>query len=98
MARKAHPKQDVERAIQHAESKGWRVEVGGSHAWGKLYCPYNDGECRCGLFCIASVWSTPRNAVSHARDLMRVVDHCRIHRERAAAATAQQHQGDQDGI
>ncbi|WP_082491157.1 hypothetical protein [Duganella sp. Leaf126] len=84
MARNRHPNKEVEQAIRHAEHHGWRVMVGGSHAWGKLYCPYNDSECRCGTFCIASVWSTPRNPSSHARDLRRVVDHC----------TANRHQND----
>jgi hypothetical protein len=66
MTRSSHPKKEIEAALKHAEEEGWRVEVGGSHAWGKIYCPYNDDECRCGEFCIASVWSTPRNpAVTH---------------------------------
>ncbi len=80
MARALHPKKDVENALRHAERNGWRVEVGGSHAWGKIYCPYNDKECRCGEFCIASVWSTPKSAVNHARALIRVVDSCSMHR------------------
>ena len=41
MPRRLHPKKEIEAALRHAESKGWRVEVGGSHAWGKMYCPYN---------------------------------------------------------
>ncbi|RUO26573.1 hypothetical protein CWE09_07675 [Aliidiomarina minuta] len=82
MSRPPHPKKEVEAALQHAESKGWRVEVGGAHAWGKIYCPYNDDECRCGEFCITSVWSTPRNAVSHARALNRVVNKCSTHSRR----------------
>ncbi|MCY4603323.1 MAG: hypothetical protein OXE49_03745 [Gemmatimonadetes bacterium] len=76
MARKAHPKREIEAALKHAEAHGWRVEVGGGHAWGKIYCPYNDSECRCGEFCIASIWSTPRNLGNHARQIRRVVDHC----------------------
>ena len=78
MARKRHGKSDVEAALKHAESKGWRVEVGGSHAWGKIYCPYNDDSCRCGEFCITSVWSTPKNPGNHARQLRRVVDNCAV--------------------
>ena len=76
MARKRHAKQDIEQALRYAESHGWRVEVGGSHAWGEIYCPYNDKACRCGEFCIASVWSTPKNTANHARQIKRVVDHC----------------------
>lgn len=76
MARFPHPKKEVEEAIKHAEAQGWRVTVGGNHAWGKMYCPYNDHECRCGEFCMTSVWRTPRNAGNHARALRRIVDNC----------------------
>ncbi len=47
MGRARHPKKEVEEALRYAEASGWRVEVGGSHAWGRIYCPYNDAECRC---------------------------------------------------
>lgn len=80
MARPSHPKKEIEAALPHAEEQGWRVDAGGGHAWGKIYCPYNDDECRCGEFCITSVWSTPRNPVSHARALRRVVDKCSTHK------------------
>jgi hypothetical protein len=86
MARARHPKKEIEEALRHAEDNGWEVEVGGSHAWGKIYCPYNDAECRCGEFCITSVWSTPKNAESHARKLKRVVDNCTTHKRLADAA------------
>ena len=76
MARKRHPKPEVEAAIRHAEAHGWSVEIGGTHAWGKMYCPWNDDACRCGEFCITRIWSTPRNAGNHGKDLRRVVDGC----------------------
>jgi hypothetical protein len=76
MPRKPHAKQEIEDALRYAEACGWRVEVGGSHAWGKIYCPYNDKECRCGEFCISSIWSTPKNAGTHAKQIKRVVDNC----------------------
>lgn len=76
MARRKHPKAPIEAALKHAESKGWRVEQGGGHAWGRMYCPFNDRECRCGDFCITSIWSTPRNAHNHARQIRRAVDKC----------------------
>jgi hypothetical protein len=78
MPRRKHPKRDVEEALQHAERAGWRIEEGGAHAWGKMYCPFNDATCRCGEFCITSIWSTPRNAVNHARQLRKVVDRCTV--------------------
>ena len=74
MATKKHPKLEVNDAIKYAESKGWRIEAGGSHAWGKMYCPHNSEECRCGEFCITSIWSTPKNAGNHAKQIRRVVD------------------------
>jgi hypothetical protein len=85
MARARHPKKEIEAAIQHAEDNGWRIAVGGSHAWGRLYCPYNDTECRCGEFCITSIWSTPKNPGNHSRQLRRVVDNCAA-RKRIAQA------------
>ena len=81
MARRTHPKKEVDEALDHAEANGWRIVEGGSHAWGKMYCPYNDSECRCGEFCIASIWSTPKNPGNHARALRRVVDNCTTHRK-----------------
>ncbi|MEX2523715.1 MAG: hypothetical protein WD750_02050 [Gammaproteobacteria bacterium] len=76
MARRRHPNKEIEEALAWAEGRGWRIEMAGGHAWGRLYCPWNDPECRCGEFCIVSVWSTPRNPVAHARQIRRVVDHC----------------------
>jgi hypothetical protein len=56
MVRGNHPKKEVEAALAYAEKNGWRVQSGGKgHAWGKIYCPYKDAECRCGEFCISSV-------------------------------------------
>lgn len=79
MDRRSHPKAEIEAALKHAEKNNWRITVGGSHAWGKLYCPYNDPECRGGTFCIASVWSTPKNAGNHAKQIRRVIDNCSRH-------------------
>jgi hypothetical protein len=76
MSRKRHPKPAVEAAIRYAIEHGWTIREGGSHAWGKMYCPYNDDSCRCGEFCITSIWSTPKNPGHHARQLQRVVDNC----------------------
>nr|WP_275692759.1 hypothetical protein [Rheinheimera hassiensis] len=66
--------------MQYAEQHGWVIDVGGSHAWGRMYCPYNDTNCRCGEFCIASIWSTPKNPANHARQVKRVVDNCTAQR------------------
>lgn len=93
MARRTHAKPEVEHAIQYAEAHGWTVKVGGSHAWGRMYRPYDDKDCRCGEFCIASIWSTPRNARNHARQIRRVVDNCS--RERARRDRSQRDSDDE---
>lgn len=87
MQRDVHPKKEIEAALQHAEALGWRVKVGGSHAWGRIFCPYNSADCRCGEFCITSIWSTPKNPGNHARAIRRVVDHCALHLPCNAAIT-----------
>ena len=78
MSRKRHLNKDVESVIQYAEAKKWTIETAGksSHAWGKMKCPANQKDCRCGNFCIVSIWSTPRNSGNHAKQLKKVVDNC----------------------
>ncbi|NIY47250.1 hypothetical protein [Cedecea colo] len=76
MMRRVHPNKDIEAALSYAEHQGWQIKAGGSHCWGKMYCPWNNKICRCGEFCISCIWSTPRNAWNHARQIRRVVDGC----------------------
>jgi hypothetical protein len=76
MSRRSHPHPEIEAALKHAEDHGWGVNVGGGHCWGRIYCPYNDKDCRCGVFCISSIWSIPKNPGNHARQIRRVVDNC----------------------
>ncbi|WP_271196523.1 hypothetical protein [Pseudomonas turukhanskensis] len=79
MTRSAHSKKDVEQALSYVEPHGWRVVEGGGHCWGKMYCPYNDRDCRCGEFCISSIWSTPKNPGNFAKAIRRVVSNCTTH-------------------
>jgi hypothetical protein len=72
----SHSKKEVREAIEYAKSKGWRVVEGGSHAWGQMYCPNNDKDCRCGDFCRVSIASTPKNPGNHAKKLKQIVDNC----------------------
>ncbi|WP_103704014.1 hypothetical protein [Paraburkholderia eburnea] len=76
--RRSHPKKEIEAALTYAEAKGWLVRPGkgNGHAWGRMYCPAKQADCRCGEFGITSIWSTPRNAGNHAHLLKRVVDNC----------------------
>lgn len=71
MARPRHPDKHIEKALQHAEALGWRVELSDGHAWGRIYCPVagRDG-------CKQSVWSTPAVPENHARHLRRQIDLC----------------------
>ncbi|MFZ4964753.1 hypothetical protein ACL9RJ_10820 [Pseudomonas sp. Mn2068] len=80
MARARHPIKEIENVLRHAEECGWRIKVGGSHAWGRMYCPLNSGLCRCGEFCMTSVYSTPRNVYRHVRELRLVIDNCDLNR------------------
>lgn len=84
MGRKRHSKKEVEEALIYAETNGWRVETGGSHAWGKIFCPYREDVCRCGEFCIKCIWSTPRNTGNHAKQIYQVVDNCTTHSAKLA--------------
>lgn len=76
MPRKRHKEKEIEAALVYAEDNGWRIEMRSGHAWGRMYCPAKDTQCRCGEFCVASIWSTPRNAVNHARQIRRIVNNC----------------------
>lgn len=74
--RSRHPNKEIEAAVAYAIDCGWRFEVLTGHGWGKILCPWNDTECRCGTFCQISVWSTPPNPEGHARKIRRLVDGC----------------------
>ena len=71
MARSRHPAKEIEDAVAVAESLGWRVIPVSGHAWGRLYCAQADREG-----CMISVWSTPRSAGNHARDIIRALGRC----------------------
>jgi hypothetical protein len=73
---KRHPNKEIQQALNHAEALGWQIEPASGHAWARLYCPFNDMNCRYGKFCVVSVWSTPKSPVDHARQIRRVVDKC----------------------
>jgi len=72
MSRGRHPRKEIEDALAEAEAAGWTVaQTASGHRWGVMRC----GESsRAG--CQASVWSTPRNAGNHARQLRRALQRC----------------------
>lgn len=72
MARARHQRKEVEAAVQDAEARGWiAVMKGGGHAWAVLRCPGGAGGCS------VWVWSTPKNAGNHAKDIDRAVAKCK---------------------
>ena len=72
MARARHPKKDVEGALVEAEAAGWRITPTSSgHRWDIMDC----GEEK-RVRCQASIWSTPRNPVDHAKQLRRLIGRC----------------------
>ncbi len=66
---KRHPNKHIRAAIEYAESQGWVLIPGRGHAFGILRCP---NGCRCAK----SIWSTPRDPESHAKDVLRFVRRC----------------------
>lgn len=71
--RKQHPNKEIEAAVQYAVAKGWRYKAAGqsAHAWGRLLCILEERQG-----CSMSIWSTPRNADIHAKQIRRRVDAC----------------------
>lgn len=71
-----HPNKEIDAVIRYAKTKGWTVKTAGGHAWGILKCPRNSTDCRCGLFCRMSIWTTPKNPGNFARRLKKKIDGC----------------------
>ena len=72
MPRGRHPKKEIEAALRDAEARGWAVAIAATaHRWGVMTCPE---ESRAG--CRSSIWSTPRNAGNHARQIRQALNRC----------------------
>jgi hypothetical protein len=69
MGRSRHKVKEIENTVQELEGLGWVWIKGKGHAWGVLRCPKNSKDCRCGVFCLMSVWSTPQNPEKFAKRL-----------------------------
>jgi hypothetical protein len=68
-----HPNKHIQAAIEYAVLKGWViVEAGGSgHPFAKLRCGihgHTDHKM--------SIWSTPRDPETHAKQIIRMVNRC----------------------
>ncbi len=77
MTRTKHPNKEIEQALLYAEKHGWIVKKGSksAHSWGKMYCPSNN-QCRNGIYCIKSIWSTPKSSQNHAKSIKEIIDKC----------------------
>ena len=80
MKRNKHPNKKIEEVIRYAEGKGWRYKKTGnsSHGWGKLLCPLQERDG-----CSMSIWSTPKDAERHAKQIVRRVNACLHGKEEA---------------
>ena len=80
MARPRHPNKEVEDAVAYAEARHWPQHDFGRALghWGRLFCPHADRDgCQVGIF------STPKNAGNHARQIIRAIDRCPHAKEKA---------------
>ena len=72
VTRARHPKKEVEDALTQLEEAKWTITATSSgHRWGVARCSESN---RAG--CQVSIWSTPRNPGSHARQLLQKLDRC----------------------
>lgn len=67
---KKHTNKEIRQAIQYALDKGWHFRESNGHAFGRLYCELGHTEHQ------MSVWSTPRNPVNHAKQIIAFVGKC----------------------
>lgn len=68
VARASHGKKDVEKALKAIEAEGWIVTpTTAGHRWGKA---------ECGEGCAISIWSTPKNPTTFAKQILRAMSRC----------------------
>jgi hypothetical protein len=66
-----HPNKHIQAAIEFAIENGWRLEIGGAHAWGTIYCPHGRrGGCK------QEIWSTPQKPENFAKFIRKIVSRC----------------------
>jgi len=77
MSRKKHQSKAIESALKYAEKNGWTVLDSGkaAHSCHIMRCATNS-KCRGGDYCSKSIWSTPRSAETHSRQIKQIVDKC----------------------
>nr|WP_318381681.1 hypothetical protein [uncultured Enterobacter sp.] len=70
---KSHPDKHLRAAIDYALSEGWTFTPGGAsaHCFGRLVCGSPGHKDH-----MMSIWSTPRSAQNHAKQIIRMVRRC----------------------
>lgn len=69
--RPKHPNKEIEATLQEAEADGRIVIKRSGDAWGIMRCASGErGGCQ------ASIWSTPRDPDTHAKQLRRAAIRC----------------------
>lgn len=70
---KAHPDKDIRAAINYALANGWTFNAAGksAHCFGRLMCGIPQHKDH-----MMSIWSTPKNTLNHARQIIRMVERC----------------------
>ncbi|WP_145521054.1 hypothetical protein [Yersinia mollaretii] len=66
-----HPNKHIQAAIDYALSKGWKFRSSNGHAFGRLYCGISEHNQH-----QMSIWSTPKNAENHGKQIYRKVNTC----------------------
>lgn len=68
-----HPNKHIQAAIEYAVSKGWALVPSGksAHCYAKLRCGIPGHRDH-----TMSIWSTPRDAENHAKQIVRKVNEC----------------------
>lgn len=69
-----HPNKAIRAAIKYAQSKGWIIEEGGSHCWGKMYYPISESDGKRSENKKVPILCTPKNPENHAKRLKNIVD------------------------
>lgn len=76
---KFHKDKHIRAAIDYAISEGWTFTPGGAsaHCFGRLVCGISVHSDH-----MMSIWSTPRDAVNHSKQIIRMVNRCHAVKKR----------------
>lgn len=75
-----HPNECIEEAIVYAKENGWKIEetINSSLSWGIMKCIFYDKKSREASYCQSAIWLSPKDALSHAAQIRKIVEKCKI--------------------